>query len=79
LGPPGAGADGEIRDRLWAGTFVSESNLTTLVTGRRPIAWRLTSAVALANGEEIRFGVVPLRFRAFEAADSTRTPPAPSK
>jgi DNA-binding winged helix-turn-helix (wHTH) protein len=168
----------EIRDRLWPGTFVSESNLTTLVTelraalgdsarlprylktvprfgyafcgtareqsGRPPLSrrrgphftlewageevalrdgenligreegaavWiesasvsrrharivvsggqatledlgskngtfvrgqRLTSAVVLANGEEIRVGVVPLRFRAFEAADSTRTPP----
>jgi DNA-binding winged helix-turn-helix (wHTH) protein len=175
---PRAVAKAEIRDRLWPGTFVSESNLTTLVTelrsalgdaarsprylrtvhrfgyafcgsaaelperspaGRRrgphftlewaggevslrdgenligreegAAAWiesasvsrrharivvsrgtatledlgskngtfvrgqRLSSAVALANGEEIRVGVVPLRFRAFEAADSTRTPP----
>ena len=179
---PRAVAKTEIRDRLWPGTFVSESNLTTLVTelraalgdaarspryvktvhrfgyafcgsaaelsGRPPVrrrrgphftlewaggevslhdgenvigreedaaAWiesasvsrrharivvsrgtatledlgskngtflrgqRLTSAVVLANGDEIRVGVVPLRFRAFEAADSTRTPPARSK
>lgn len=39
---------------------------------------RITSAVVLASGEEIRVGVVPLCFRAFEAADSTRTPPARS-
>lgn len=176
---PRAVAKTEIRDRLWPGTFVSESNLTTLVTelraalgdaarsprylktvprygyafcgtategaGQRPVgrrrglhftlewadeqvalregenmigreedaaAWiesasvsrrharivvsdgratledlgskngtfvrgqRIRSPVALANGEEIRVGVVALRFRAFEAADSTRTPPA---
>jgi FHA domain len=35
---------------------------------------RITSPVVLANGEEIRVGVVSMRFRAFEAADSTRTP-----
>ena len=40
---------------------------------------RITSVVALANGEEIRVGVVSLRFRAFEAADSTRTPAARPK
>jgi FHA domain len=34
---------------------------------------RITSPVVLANGEEIRVGVVSMRFRAFEAADSTRT------
>ncbi len=173
---PRAVAKTEIRDRLWPGTFVSESNLTTLVTelraalgdaarspryvktvqrfgyafcgsaaeltalpgaGRRrglhfTLAWaggevtlhdgenligreedaaawiesasvsrrharvvisdgkatledlgskngtflrgqRITSPVVLANGEEIRVGAVPLRFRAFEAADSTQT------
>jgi DNA-binding winged helix-turn-helix (wHTH) protein len=177
---PRAVAKTEIRDRLWPGTFVSESNLTTLVTelraalgdaarsprylktvprfgyafcgtatersgrptaGRRPgpcftlewargevtlhdgenvigreegaAAWiesasvsrrharivvsggkatledlgskngtfvrgeRITSAVVLGNGEEIRVGVVPLRFRAFAPAESTRTPLAP--
>jgi DNA-binding winged helix-turn-helix (wHTH) protein len=178
---PRAVAKAEIRDRLWPGTFVSESNLTTLVTelraalgdrarspryiktvqrfgyafcgsaaelSRRPpvrrrgplftlewageqitlrdgenvigrekdaAAWiesasvsrrharivvsggratledlgskngtflrgrRIASAVVLANGEEIRVGLVPLRFRVFEAADSTRTPFAPPK
>ncbi len=173
---PRAVAKTEIRDRLWPGTFVSESNLTTLVTelrgalgdaagspryvktvhrfgyafcgaaaelaGRPPAgrrrgprftlewaggevtlhegenvigreedaaAWiesasvsrrharvvvsegratledlgskngtflrgqRITSAVVLANGEVIRVGAVPLRFRVFEAADSTQT------
>jgi DNA-binding winged helix-turn-helix (wHTH) protein len=177
---PRAVAKAEIRDRLWPGTFVSESNLTTLVTELRAAlgdaarspryvrtvhrfgyafcgtategpgrparrrrgprftlewaggevalhdgenvigreegaaAWiesasvsrrharivvsegkatledlgskngtflrgqRITSAVVLVNGEEIRVGVVPLRFRAFEAADSTRTPPPPT-
>ena len=40
---------------------------------------RLTSAVVLSNSEEIRVGVVPLRFRAFEAADSTLSPPPRSK
>ena len=39
---------------------------------------RLTSAVVLARGEQILVGVVPLRFRAFATADSTRTPPARS-
>ena len=175
---PRAVAKAEIHDRLWPGTFVSESNLTTLVTelraalgdtarsprylktvhrfgyafsgespevsGRSPAvrrrgphftlewareevalrdgenvigreedaaAWiesasvsrrharivvsggqatledlgskngtfvrgqRITSAVVLSNGEQILVGVVPLRFRAFEAADSTLTPP----
>ena len=179
---PRAVAKSEIRDRLWPGTFVSESNLTTLVTelraalgdaarsprylktvqrfgyafcesatelsGRRAAgrrrgphftlewaggevtlhdgenligreeeaaAWiesasvsrrharivvsegtatledlgskngtflrgqRIATPVVLSKGEEIRVGVVPLRFRAFEAADSTRTPPAPPK
>jgi len=179
---PRAVAKAEIRDRLWPRTFVSESNLTTLVTelraalgdaarrprylktvprhgyafcgnateepGGRPVgrgrglhftlewaneqvtlregenvigreedvaAWvesasvsrrharivisearatledlgskngtfvrgqRIRSPVVLANGEEIRVGVVPLRFRAFAAADSTRTPPAAPK
>jgi len=178
---PRAVAKTEIRDRLWPGTFVSESNLTTLVaelraalgdaarspryvktvhrfgyafcgsaaerSGRPPAgrrrgphftlewaggevslhdgenvigreehaaAWiesasvsrrharivvsegtatledlgskngtflrgqRLTSAVVLASGEQILVGVVPLRFRAFATADSTRTPPARS-
>jgi len=173
---PRAVAKTEIRDRLWPGTFVSESNLTTLVTelraalgdaarsprylktvhrfgyafcasaaelaGRPPAgsrrgphftleweggevalregenvigrqedaaAWiesasvsrrharivvsggratledlgskngtflgglRITSAVVLADGEEIRVGAVPLYFRAFDAADSTQT------
>jgi DNA-binding winged helix-turn-helix (wHTH) protein len=36
---------------------------------------RLTSAVVLANGEEIRVGVVSMHFHAFEASDSTRTSP----
>jgi DNA-binding winged helix-turn-helix (wHTH) protein len=36
---------------------------------------RITAAVVLANGEQILVGVVPLRFRAFESADSTQTPP----
>ena len=40
---------------------------------------RIATPVVLSKGEEIRVGVVPLRFRAFEAADSTRTPPAPPK
>jgi DNA-binding winged helix-turn-helix (wHTH) protein len=40
----------------------------TFVRGRK-----VTSPVALADGEEIRVGSVPLRFQAFEAADSTRT------
>ena len=35
---------------------------------------RITAAVVLANGEQILVGVVPLRFRAFETADSTKTP-----
>jgi DNA-binding winged helix-turn-helix (wHTH) protein len=43
----------------------------TFVGGRR-----VTAPVVLANSEEILVGVVPLRFRAFAAADSTRTPPA---
>jgi DNA-binding winged helix-turn-helix (wHTH) protein len=175
---PRAIAKSEIRDHLWPGTFVSESNLTTLVTelraalgdaarsprylktvprygyafcgtategtGQRPVgrrrglhftlewadeqvalregenvigreedavAWiesasvsrrharivvsdgkatledlgskngtcvrgqRIRSPVVLANGEEIRVGVVSMCFRAFESADSTRTPP----
>jgi DNA-binding winged helix-turn-helix (wHTH) protein len=42
----------------------------TFVRGRR-----ITAAVVLANGEQILVGVVPLRFRAFETADSTQTPP----
>ena len=45
----------------------------TLLRGKR-----LTSAVVLASGEQILVGVVPLRFRAFATADSTRTPPARS-
>ena len=35
----------------------------------------MTSPVVLADGEEIRVGTVPLLFRAFETAASTRTPP----
>lgn len=40
---------------------------------------RIAMPVVLSKGEEIRVGVVPLRFRAFGAADSTLTPPATPK